>query len=76
MSRTALASVCTIRDPEVVHYKPIASVDPSDLDFLIPTDCDTYIDTDIKHYVRGKLSVREMQNARNNLTVPYRGKGS
>jgi hypothetical protein len=36
-------------------YKPIASVDKNDLEFLIPADSDTYIDLDIKLYVRGKL---------------------
>ena len=39
-----------------VVYKPIASVDQSDLEFLIPTDNETYIDPDIKLYVRGKLT--------------------
>jgi len=33
-----------IQDSKVVHYKPIASVDQSDLEFLIPADYDTYID--------------------------------
>jgi len=36
-------------------YKPIAPVDQNDLQFLIPADNDTYIDLDIKLYVRGKL---------------------
>jgi len=36
-------------------YKPIAPVEQSDLEFLIPADSDTYIDLDIKLYVRGKL---------------------
>ena len=31
-----------------VVYKPIASVDRSDLEFLIPADSETYIDPDIK----------------------------
>ena len=39
-----------------VVYKPIASVDQSDLEFLIPADNETYIDPDIKLYVRGKLT--------------------
>ena len=39
-----------------VVYKPIASVDQSDLEFLIPADNETYIDPDIKVYVRGKLT--------------------
>ena len=45
-----------IQDTEVVHYKPIASIDQSDLEFLIPADYDTYIDPDIKLFVRGKLT--------------------
>ena len=36
-------------------YKPIASIDQSDLEFLIPADSDSYIDLDIKLYVKGKL---------------------
>ena len=36
-------------------YKPIAPVDQNDLEFLIPSDSDTYIDLHIKFYVRGKL---------------------
>jgi len=36
-------------------YKPIAPVDQNDLEFLTPSVSDTYIDLDIKLYVRGKL---------------------
>jgi len=36
-------------------YRPIAPVDQNDLEFCIPADNDTYIDLDIKLYVRGKL---------------------
>jgi len=36
-------------------YKPIAPVEHSDLEFLIPDDTDTYFDLDITLYVRGKL---------------------
>jgi hypothetical protein len=60
---------------KVVHYKPIASIDQSDLKFLIPTDYDTYIDTDLKLYVRGKLTKADGQNMRKTLNVPHRGKG-
>jgi len=45
-----------MQETNVVHYKPIASVDQSDLEFLIPADYDTYIDPDIKLYVKGKLA--------------------
>jgi len=40
---------------DVVHYKPIATVDQNDLEFLIPGDSETYIDQDIKLYIRGKI---------------------
>jgi len=33
-----------IQETNFVHYKPIESVDQSDLEFLIPADYDTYID--------------------------------
>jgi len=39
-----------------VKYKPIASVNQSDLEFFIPGDNDRYIDLDIKVYIRGKLT--------------------
>ena len=38
-----------------VTYKPIASVEQSDLEFLIPADNDTYVDLNIKLYIRGNL---------------------
>jgi hypothetical protein len=36
-------------------FKLIAPVEQRDLEFLISADSDTYIDLDIKLYVRGKL---------------------
>ena len=36
-------------------YKPIASIDQTDIEFLIPGDSDTYIYLDLKLYIRGKL---------------------
>ena len=45
-----------IQETNVVVYKPIASVDQSDLEFLIPADYDTYIDPDIKLYIKDKLT--------------------
>jgi len=45
-----------VADTTEVKYKPIASVDLSELEFLIPSDDDTYIDLDIKIYIRGKLT--------------------
>ena len=44
-----------ILETNVVHYKPIATVDQTDLEFSIPADNETYIDLDIKLYVKGKL---------------------
>jgi len=43
-----------ILETNAVHYKPIATVDQNDLEFLIPAD-ETYIDLDIKIYVKCKL---------------------
>ena len=37
-------------------YKTIASIDQSELEFLIPVDHDTYIDLNIHLYIRGKLT--------------------
>jgi hypothetical protein len=34
----------------VVIYTPIAPIERSDLEFLIPTDFNTYVDPDIKLY--------------------------
>ena len=39
-----------------VVYKPIASVDQSDIEFLIPAYNENYIDPDIKVHIRGKLN--------------------
>jgi len=46
-------------------YKPIARVEQSDLEFLIPADTDTYVDLDIKLYVRGKLVSGEGKDLHN-----------
>jgi len=39
-----------------VTYKPIASVEQSDLEFLIPADNDTYVYLNIILYIRSKLT--------------------
>jgi hypothetical protein len=39
--------------------KPLAPVEQNDLEFLIPTDPDTYIDLDIKLYVKGKITAAD-----------------
>jgi len=36
-------------------YKPVATVEQNDFEFLIPGDKDNYIRLDIQLYVRGKL---------------------
>ena len=36
-------------------YKTIDPDDQNDLEFFVPADNDTYIDLDIKLYVRGKF---------------------
>ena len=46
----------SIHETKVVVYKPIASADHRDLEFHIPADYDTYVDPDIKLYIKGKLT--------------------
>jgi hypothetical protein len=41
-----------IKDTIVVVYKPVALIDQSDLEFLVPADLGTYVDPDIKLYLR------------------------
>ena len=36
-------------------YKPIASIDQTDIEFLIPGDSETYIDLELIFYIKGKL---------------------
>jgi hypothetical protein len=45
----------SVLDTIEVAYKPIASVEQTDLEFLIPADNDTYIDLNFKLLIRGKL---------------------
>jgi len=40
-------------------YGPLASVDQSDLEFLIPDEKETYMDLNIRLFVRGKLTAAE-----------------
>jgi len=52
---------CTPIQTTIVHttyvtYKPIASEEQADLDFLIPAHSDTYIDLNKKLYIRSKLT--------------------
>jgi len=43
-------------------YKPIASIDQTDIEFLIPGDSETYIDLDLHLYIKGRL-LKEDTNA-------------
>ena len=40
-------------------YKPIASIDQTGIEFLIPGDIETYIDLDLKLYIKGKLMTED-----------------
>ena len=42
------------KTPETI-YKPIASIDQADIEFLITGDSETYIDLDLKLFIKGKL---------------------
>jgi len=44
-----------IHDTNVVVYEPMASIDLSDLEFLIPVNYVTYVDPDIKMYICANL---------------------
>jgi hypothetical protein len=46
----------SVHETTEVAYKPIASIEQTDLEFLIPADSDTYIDLNIENYIRGKLA--------------------
>jgi hypothetical protein len=41
--------------PRVTHYKPIAPVDQSHFEIVIPGDAETYVDLDIHMSVWGKI---------------------
>jgi hypothetical protein len=45
-----------INDTYEVVYKLLAPIDQSVLEFLIPADLDTYVNLDIKLYIRGKFT--------------------
>jgi hypothetical protein len=46
----------SIQEKKVVVYKPVAPIDQSDPEFLIPADLNTYVDPDIKLNIRGKFT--------------------
>ena len=54
-------------------YKPIAALDQSDLEFLVPADQDTYIDLYIQLDIPGKMTKadgRDLEHTEN--TFPFR----
>ena len=44
----------TVETKETIN-RPIASVNQTDIEFVIPGDSDTYVDLDLKLFVKGKL---------------------
>ena len=48
----------TVQTNETI-YRPIASVDQTDIEFVIPGDSDTYVDLDMKLFVKGKLQTED-----------------
>ena len=40
-------------------YRPIASVDQTDIELVIPGDSDTYVDLDLKLFVKGTLKTED-----------------
>jgi len=48
----------TVETNETI-YRPIASVDQTDIEFVIPGDSDTYVDLDLKLFAKGKLQTED-----------------
>jgi len=48
----------TVETNETI-YRPIASVDQTDIEFVIPGDIDTYVDLDMKLFAKGKLRTED-----------------
>ena len=48
----------TVQTNETI-YRPIASVDQTGIEFVIPGDSDTYVDLDLKLYIIGKLQAED-----------------
>jgi hypothetical protein len=42
-----------------VTYKPIATIDQTDLEFNIAANTDTYVDTNIQLYISGKITTAD-----------------
>jgi hypothetical protein len=43
-------------------YKTIAPIDQSDLEFLLPADNETYVDPNLKLYIKGKFEYLACSN--------------
>ena len=52
-ARKAKKDSCLVTTETI--YKPIASVDQTDIEFVIPGDSETYIDLNLKLFITGKL---------------------
>lgn len=48
-----------VQETLVVNYKPIANIDQSDLEFIIPAEDSTAIDPNIHIYVKGKITAAD-----------------
>jgi len=46
----------SVQETNEIIFRPIASVDQSDLEFFIAAEHDTYEDLNIRQYFRGKLT--------------------
>ena len=64
LAKPVQTAILGIRD---ILYKSIASVNQTNLEFVIPGDNETHIDLNIKLYVHGKLT---MMGGGRNLTPP------
>jgi len=48
----------TVETNETI-YRPIVPFDQRDIEFVIPGDSDTYVDLDLKLFVKGKLQTED-----------------
>ena len=52
-------------------YRPIAFVNQTDIEFVIPGDSDTYVDLDLKLFVKGKLQTEDNADLPESGTQPW-----
>ena len=67
LAKPVQTAILGIRD---ILYKSIASVNQTDLEFVIPGDNETHIDLNIKLYVHGKLTKMGGRNLTRPITHP------